>query len=112
MQAGKTLNPEDGYRHGLRGYVTGFILAAILTVIPFVLVAEGALPAMKMVWVIGVLGVIQLMVQVHYFLHVDLSRERREELSLMLFSGVVVFLMVGGMLWILLNLYTRMMMPM
>lgn len=109
MSAPKNATPEAAYRHDLRGYQTGFALAAILTIVPFVLVALGVLPTMKTIAVIAVLGVIQVVVHVRYFLHVDLSRERREELYLMLFSGSLLFLMVAGTLWILINLYTRMM---
>lgn len=109
MLAPKNLTPEDAYHHDVRGYQTGFILAAILTIIPFALVASGAFSTIAILWVIGILGLIQIFVHVRYFLHVDLSPERREELYLMLFSGSLFIVMVAGMLWILFNLHTRMM---
>jgi cytochrome o ubiquinol oxidase subunit IV len=109
MSALKTRSREDTYRHDLRGYQTGFILAAILTIIPFALVASGTFSTMATLWVIGILGLVQITVHIRYFLHVDLSAERREELYLMLFSGALVTLMVAGMLWMLFNLYARMM---
>jgi cytochrome o ubiquinol oxidase subunit IV len=109
MLVSKIRSREDAYRHDLRGYQTGFILAAILTIIPFALVASGTFSTIATLWVIGVIALIQIAVHIRYFLHVDLSPERREELYLMLFSGALVTLMIAGMLWLLFNLHTRMM---
>ena len=108
MLVTKNLSSKAAYRHDLRGYQTGFILAAILTIIPFALVASGTFSTIAVLWFIGVLGLLQIVVHVRYFLHVDLSPERREELYLMLFSGALLAVMIAGMLWLLFNLYTRM----
>jgi cytochrome o ubiquinol oxidase subunit IV len=109
MSSVKQQSKAAAYRHDLRGYQTGFALAAILTIVPFALVATGTLSTMAVLWVIGVLGLVQITVHVHYFLHVDLSPEKREEFSLMVFSGSMLVLMIAGMLWILFNMNTRMM---
>jgi cytochrome o ubiquinol oxidase subunit IV len=109
MSAPKTRSREQAYRHDLRGYQTGFFLAALLTIIPFALVASGTFSTIATWWVIGVLGLVQIVVHVRYFLHVDLSRQRREELYLMLFSAALVTLMIAGMLWMLFNQHARMM---
>jgi cytochrome o ubiquinol oxidase operon protein cyoD len=109
MSHSKYMNRDAGYRLGRRGYVTGFLFAAVLTIVPFLLVASGALSTVGLLWVIGILGLIQVVVHIRYFLHVDLSPERREELYLLLFSGALLVLMVAGMLWILFNMHDRMM---
>jgi cytochrome o ubiquinol oxidase subunit IV len=109
MLVPKNVSSKAAYRHDLRGYQTGFILAAILTIIPFAVVASGTFSTITMLWLIGILGLLQIVVHVRYFLHVDLSPERREELYLMLFSGALLALMIAGMLWLLFNLHTRMM---
>ncbi|HTW71981.1 MAG TPA: cytochrome C oxidase subunit IV family protein [Acetobacteraceae bacterium] len=109
MSTLKRQSRAEAYRHDLRGYQMGFALAAILTIVPFALVATGALPAMAVLWAIGVLGLMQIVVHVRFFLHVDLSREKREELYLMAFSGSLLVVMIAGMLWILFNMYARMM---
>jgi len=105
----KQQSKAEAYRHDLRGYQMGFALAAILTIVPFTLVAAGTLSTMAALWVIGVLGLLQIFVHVRFFLHVDLSQEKREELYLMIFSGSLLIVMIAGMLWILFNLYARMM---
>lgn len=109
MSAPHNLSPEQAYRHEVQGYLTGFGLAVVLTVVPFALVAMGSVSTVTALWIVGVLGLVQIVVHVRYFLHVDLSPEKREELYLMLFSGTLLAIMIAGMLWILFNLYTRMM---
>jgi cytochrome o ubiquinol oxidase subunit IV len=102
-------NKAEAYRHDMRGYQMGFALAAILTIVPFALVAAGTVSTMTALWTIGILGLVQIVVHVRFFLHVDLSPEKREELYLMVFSGSLLVLMIAGMLWILFNMYARMM---
>jgi cytochrome o ubiquinol oxidase operon protein cyoD len=109
MCVARTQSRKEAYRHDLRGYQTGFVVAALLTAVPFALVSSGSFSTVATLWVIGVLGLVQIVVHVRYFLHVDLSPERREELYLMLFSGSLVTLMIAGMLWLLFNLHMRMM---
>ncbi len=67
-----------GEAHGsLQGYVRGFVLSIILTAIPFGLVMSGS--ASKEVAVAGIFiaAVIQILVHLHYFLHMDRSSAQR-----------------------------------
>lgn len=108
MSTPKNLSKEEAYKHDLMGYVTGLVLAAVLTIIPFSAVIFGMSTGMAL-WIIGVLGVIQLVVHVRYFLHVDLSPESRDDLHLLLFSALLLFIMAAGTLWVLYNMNYRMM---
>jgi cytochrome o ubiquinol oxidase subunit IV len=108
MTATGTMSKEDAYKHELKGYVTGLVLAILLTVIAFSTVIFGMATSTAL-WLIGVLGVAQLVVHVRYFLHVDLSTERREELHLLLFSSLLLIIMAAGTLWVLFNMNYRMM---
>ncbi len=100
----------QGYRHDLRGYLTGFGLAVVLTVIPFAMVAMGdTLDRATVIGVVAVLGVVQLFVHLRYFLHVDFSPEEREKVYLLAFSALLLFLMAAGTIWVLVNMNTRMM---
>ena len=103
------LSREDAYRHELRSYQTGLALAVALTAVPFALVAWGGAGLATVLTTIAVLGLAQVVVHVRYFLHVDLSPERREDLHLILFSALLLAIMVGGTIWIMVNLATRMM---
>ena len=102
-------NTTHDDRRSLRSYLTGFVLALILTVIPFGLVAMGALPRMPTLIVIAVLAVIQVLVHLRYFLDLNLSSTPRENLFAIAFATILIVIMVGGSLWIMFDLHYRMM---
>lgn len=108
MKHDHNLSPREAYKRDLRGYQIGLTLAIILTVIPFGLVAWGGLAYHTAMVITAVLAVAQIVVHVHYFLHVDLSPEKRDDLHLILFSALLLIIMVGGTLWILENLQNQM----
>ncbi len=95
--------------HGLRSYLTGFALALILTAIPFALVAANPLPRSVTLIIIGCAAILQVLVHLRYFLHLDLTSTPHEKLFAILFTAVLVVIMVGGSFWIMLDLQHRMM---
>jgi cytochrome o ubiquinol oxidase subunit IV len=96
-------------RGTLTTYLTGFILALILTAIPFAFVMSGAFsPAATILAIFGA-GVVQVVVHLHYFLHLDFSEASRGNLAALLFTIVILTLFVGGSLWIMWTLNYRMM---
>jgi cytochrome o ubiquinol oxidase operon protein cyoD len=94
--------------NGLRSYLTGLALALILTAIPFALVAVNLLPKSLTLVVVAVAAVMQILVHLRYFLHLDLASTPRENLLAILFAAILIFIMVGGSLWIMLDLHHRM----
>jgi cytochrome o ubiquinol oxidase operon protein cyoD len=105
------MNQNDTYRRELRSYLTGLGLAVILTAVPFALVTWGGLGTATTLWLIAVFALLQVIVQMRYFLHIDFSRQKREDLHLILFSTLLLALMAGGTIWILANLAMRMQAP-
>ena len=95
-------------RHGLASYLIGFVLAVILTAIPFYLVYTHALPPVRIMQVIAVAAVLQILVHLRFFLHVNFSTTPKENLMALAFTAVLIFLMVGGSLWIMVDLHQRM----
>jgi cytochrome o ubiquinol oxidase operon protein cyoD len=94
--------------YSLKSYLTGFVLALVLTAIPFGLVASDALSRLDTLIVIAIAAVVQVVVHLHYFLHLDFSLKRRDDLVAIVFAGVVIVILFGGTLWIIYNLYYRM----
>ncbi|WP_395714698.1 cytochrome o ubiquinol oxidase subunit IV [Reyranella sp.] len=95
--------------HGTRAnYIVGFVLAVVLTAIPFALVATQSLSRTQTVLVIAAAAVLQILVHLRFFLHMSFSRSARENLLAVAFTAVLVFLMVGGSIWVMLDLHTRM----
>ena len=94
--------------HGLKSYLTGFVLALILTAIPFALVATNSLPQSITLIIIGVAAIIQILIHLRYFLHIDLKSTPRENLAAIIFAAILIFIMVGGSFWIMFDLNDRM----
>lgn len=97
-----------GYRRELRTYLTGFTLALALTVIPFALILYGVLGAGVTMAVVGIFAIVQVVVHLRFFMSIDLSERKREDLDLILFSTLVLLIIVLGTVWIMGNLATRM----
>lgn len=89
-------------------YLTGFVLAAVLTAIPFGLVATGALSRDTTLIIIAIAALLQVLVHLRYFLDLNLSTTPRENILAIAFAAVLIFIMVGGSLWIMLDLNDRM----
>lgn len=99
---------KNDYRRDLRAYLVGISLAALLTAIPFALVAWGGVGRTAVLATVGVCALVQVAVHLRYFLHIDFSRQQREDLHLILFSTLLLVLMAGGTVWVLANLAGRM----
>lgn len=89
--------------------LTGFALAVILTVMPFAAVHGQWLSRGATLWLIAAAAILQIAVHLHFFLGVGFSGKHRERVSSLLFACVLMFIMVGGTLWVMNNLYVRMM---
>jgi len=92
-----------------RSYLTGLALALILTAIPFALVSFEMLDRTPALLAIAAAAVIQILVHLRYFLHLDLTHTPRENLLALCFAAVLVGIMIGGSLWIMFDLHHRMM---
>ena len=94
--------------HGSRkSYITGFLLAIALTIVPFGLVMTHASVGTPLL--IAVFAMAQILVHIVYFLHVNRSVEQRWNLMALVFTGIVVGIILGGSIWIMHNLYVNMM---
>ncbi|MEW6112687.1 MAG: cytochrome o ubiquinol oxidase subunit IV [Thermodesulfobacteriota bacterium] len=96
-------------RGSLNSYLTGFALSLILTAIPFALVMSGAWSFSVTLAAILCAGIVQILVHLHYFLHLDASSAARWNVLALMFTLAIMVLFVGGTIWIMFNLYHRMM---
>jgi len=96
-------------RGSFKSYAAGFILSIVLTVAAFALVMSGALS--RSVTLVGLFGtaVLQILVHLHYFLHLDTSSAARWNVVALLFTVLIMTIFVGGTIWIMYNLNYRMM---
>ncbi|CAI8799632.1 MULTISPECIES: cytochrome o ubiquinol oxidase subunit IV [Pseudomonas] len=99
----------EGNHGSVKSYVIGFILSVILTAIPFGLVMFPSMPKDITIMIVVALAVIQVVVHLVYFLHMDRSAEQRSNVSTFLFTAMVIALLVGLSLWIMFSIHTSMM---
>lgn len=94
-----------------RNYIIGFVLAVVLTLVPFSTVGLHWFDRTTSLTVIGVCALAQIIVHFRFFLHIDLSASKREDLQLILFTVLIIIMLVGGSLAIMASLHSRMGMP-
>ena len=89
--------------HGsLRGYLTGFVLAAILTIIPFWLVMGDVIANRELaIFVVLAFAVAQIFVHVVFFLHLDMRSEGGWNMMAFVFSAVLVIIVLGASIWVM-----------
>ena len=94
----------------LKGYLTGFFLSVVLTVIPFWLVMGDVLDNRTFtILLILVLGVAQILVHVVYFLHMNSRSEGGWNLMALAFTLVLVVIVLAGSIWIMFSANANMM---
>ena len=108
---------HDDHAHGdspvhfsLKGYATGFVLSLILTAIPFWLVIAKVIPN-STITALVVLGfaVVQILVHMVYFLHLDAKSEGGWNLLSTIFTVVIVVIMLAGSLSVMHHMNANMM---
>lgn len=102
---------DDNVPHStLRGYATGFILAVILTAIPFWLVMGKVFNNSGTAgFVLLGLAAVQIVVHMVYFLHMNTKVEGGWSMLAMLFTVMVVVIMLSGSIWVMYHMNHNMM---
>ena len=97
--------------HVTRGdYVKGFVLAVILTAIPFWLVMSGAIhDRTTAVLVLGLFAAVQIVVHMVYFLHMNGKIQGGWTMLSTLFTIVFLAVTIAGTLWVMFHMNAAMM---
>ncbi|HUC20924.1 MAG TPA: cytochrome o ubiquinol oxidase subunit IV [Candidatus Polarisedimenticolaceae bacterium] len=95
----------------LTTYVIGFVLSLALTLEAYALVINHVLSGSWLLAAIMATAVVQLMVQLIFFLHLGSESKPKWNLVVFLFMLMVLFILVLGSLWIMHNLNYHMMSP-
>ncbi|MBC7489890.1 MAG: cytochrome o ubiquinol oxidase subunit IV [Glaciimonas sp.] len=102
---------HGGADHGtLKSYATGFLLAVILTAIPFWIVLGKVFEKSSTTGLV-VLGLAAVQVVVHmiYFLHMNTKSQGGWSMLALIFTVMLVVIMLSGSLWVMYNLNHNMM---
>ena len=103
--------PEGHIPHGTyRSYTIGFVLSVILTAIPFILVMSGGLESRAWTAIIVLLfAVVQIVVHMVYFLHMDFRVEGGWSMISLVFTLTVLIICIAGTVWVMHNMDSNMM---
>ncbi|AVO50455.1 cytochrome o ubiquinol oxidase subunit IV [Melaminivora suipulveris] len=100
----------DDLHVSLSDYIKGFVLAVILTVIPFWLVMGGVIQdRATLVVVLGVLAAVQIIAHMVYFLHMNGKVQGGWTLLSTIFAVVFVAVTIAGTLWVMFHMNAHMM---
>ncbi|MEX3932269.1 cytochrome o ubiquinol oxidase subunit IV [Paraburkholderia phymatum] len=96
--------------HGSFGsYTIGFVLSVILTAAAFGVVLTGALTGTQAIYAIAGLGLVQIIVHVIFFLHMNGSSSQRWNLTAFAYTVLTAVIVIGGTLWVMHNVSMNMM---
>lgn len=102
---------DHSIREGIQGYLIGFALAVLLTAASFYVVRTPLIWAPGIPVALGVLAVAQIGVHLVFFLHLTTAPDNTNNALALAFGVLIVALVVGGSLWIMSHLNSRMMLP-
>ena len=101
---------DDGPHSTFSGYMAGFVLSIILTAIPFWLVMGGVISnRATAVLVLGGFAVVQILVHMVFFLHMNGKIEGGWTLLSTIFTVVFVAIGIAGTLWVMFHMNANMM---
>jgi cytochrome o ubiquinol oxidase subunit IV len=96
---------------GFRSYLLGLALAVLLTVISFALPTTGLVWAPAIPIALMVFAIAQMGVHLVFFLHITTSPDNTNNILALAFGVLIVFLVIGGSVWIMSHLDRNMAMP-
>ncbi|MDH5832664.1 cytochrome o ubiquinol oxidase subunit IV [Luteimonas kalidii] len=102
---------EAGIPHvSVKEYATGFGLSVVLTAIPFWLVMAKVLPTPTItLLVILAFAMVQVVVHMVYFLHMNPKSEGGWNLLALIFTAVLLVIVLIGTLWVMHHMNANMM---
>jgi cytochrome o ubiquinol oxidase operon protein cyoD len=98
--------------HGLLGYAVGLGLAVLLTAVSFFVAGTALVWQPSIPIALFVLAVAQIGVHLVFFIHITTGPDNVNNVMALAFGVLIVFLVIGGSLWIMDRLNTNMMLPM
>ncbi|CAM4424567.1 cytochrome o ubiquinol oxidase subunit IV [Paenibacillus tarimensis] len=91
-----------GHTHGsFKSYTIGFLLSIVLTIIPLVVVLNGMLERTGTIIVLLVTAVLQFIVQLLFFMHLNEEEKPRYNLMTLILGLVIVLTIVLASMWIM-----------
>jgi cytochrome o ubiquinol oxidase subunit IV len=97
--------------HGLLGYTVGLVLAVLLTAVSFFIAGTNLVWGPSIPIALFVLAVAQIGVHIVFFLHITTGPDNTNNVLALAFGVLIVFLVIGGSIWIMAHMNANMAMP-
>jgi cytochrome o ubiquinol oxidase operon protein cyoD len=104
----KSVQTKPIPKSALLSYTAGFVLSVILTLLAYALLSRHVVQGWQAIYAVVGLAVVQLVVQLVFFLHLGHESEPRWNLLVFDFTLIIVSIVVVGSLWIMNNLHYTM----
>nr|WP_077755472.1 cytochrome o ubiquinol oxidase subunit IV [Shewanella psychrophila] len=92
---------SDDFMASVKSYLVGFVLSIILTGIPFWAVMTHHFEKPLTLGLVLVMAIVQIVVHLKYFLHLDFSKEGKINTFSFLFTALIIVMVVGLSVWII-----------
>jgi cytochrome o ubiquinol oxidase operon protein cyoD len=100
---------DSGVAKGIYSYLTGLGLAVLLTVASFTLAGTDFIYGPGLPTALAVLAMAQIGIHLVFFLHITTAPDNTNNVMALAFGIFIVFLIVGGSIWIMNHLNGNMM---
>ena len=88
--------------HGsLKSYTIGFVFSILLTIIPIAVVMNGWLAGKASAIILMITAVLQLVVQLIFFMHLREEKKPRYNLLTLILGLIILLVIVIGSMWIM-----------
>lgn len=100
--------PQKANHDTISSYAVGFLLSLVFTIIPYYIVVNKTASSSTLLAMILGFGVVQMLVQVVFFLHLGRGPKPLYNLVFFGFTIVTILVVVGGSIFIMNNLHYNM----
>jgi len=100
---------HDGAHGSVKSYLIGFVLSVVLTAVPFALTMLHLMPVATLVPVIIGIGVVQIVVHLVYFLHMNTASSHVWNNAAFVVALIIVLILIVGTLWVMYHMNHNMM---
>lgn len=104
------IDSHHGWNSSIKPLIIGFIFSAILVFAAYRIISHMHLKHNWLLCGVVGLGVLQIILQLIFFLHIGLESKPRWNITMLLFTFLLVAILVFGSLWIMQNLNYNLMM--
>jgi len=108
--AAELAHAHHDHSHGsVKSYLIGFILSVVLTAVPFAMTMLHLMPLATLIPVIIGIGVVQIVVHLVYFLHMNVSSSQVWNNAAFVVALIIVLILIVGTLWVMYHMNHNMM---